>query len=212
MKNTIQIIDDNVALTTLLAKTLSKFGYDTVVENNPLLAINSARHHLPDLILLDVMMPERDGGRVLADLRADFSLRYIPVILLTAIAREAQALSGTGGIESVILAKPVQLTELVKTIEEQLTGSPSHELEIAPLPSAGAAKLPNFDSMRPDGLTSSAPLELPGASEGSFDNPGPRADSTFSPTLNNDQAAAQSGPDFSFPERSGDDAPKSNPW
>ena len=78
MKTTIQIIDDNVALTTLLAKTLAKFDFLPVVENNPLLAINTARHYLPDLILLDVMMPERDGGRVLADLRADLSLRYIP--------------------------------------------------------------------------------------------------------------------------------------
>jgi two-component system phosphate regulon response regulator PhoB len=120
MKTTIQIIDDNVALTTLLAKTLAKFGYDPVVENNPLLAINTARHYLPDLILLDVMMPERDGGRVLADLRADLSLRYIPVVLLTGIAREVQALADTGGIHSIILSKPVQLKELIQTIEEQL--------------------------------------------------------------------------------------------
>ena len=93
MNPRIQIIDDNTALTTLLAKALAKFGYDPVVENNPLLAINTVRHYMPDVILLDVMMPERDGGRVLADLRNDLSLRYIPVILLTAIAREA---SGAG--------------------------------------------------------------------------------------------------------------------
>lgn len=125
MKTTIQIIDDNVALTTLLAKTLAKFGYEPVVENNPLLAINTARHHLPDLILLDVMMPERDGGRVLADLRADLSLRYIPVIMLTAIAREVQGLADTGGIRSIILSKPVQLKELLHTIETQLQDSRS---------------------------------------------------------------------------------------
>ncbi|MCG8602314.1 MAG: response regulator [Verrucomicrobiales bacterium] len=123
MNTTIQIIDDNVALTTLLAKTLSKFGYTPVVENNPLLAINTARHHLPDLILLDIMMPERDGGRVLADLRADLSLRYIPVVLLTGIAREVQGLANTGGITSVILSKPVQLKELLHTIEGQLSES-----------------------------------------------------------------------------------------
>ena len=120
MKTRIQIIDDNVSLTTLLAKALFKFGYDPVVENNPLLAINTARHYMPDLILLDVMMPERDGGRVLADLRADLSLRYIPVILLTGIAREAQGLADTGGIKSPVIAKPVEIKELIEAIEFEL--------------------------------------------------------------------------------------------
>ncbi len=156
MKTTIQIIDDNVALTTLLAKTLAKFGFDPVVENNPLLAINTARHYLPDLILLDVMMPERDGGRVLADLRADLSLRYIPVILLTGIAREAQGLAETGGIKSVILSKPVQLKELLSTIESELAAAMNyqdeeeakgqhHSLESGGEPIA----LPDFDRLVP---------------------------------------------------------------
>lgn len=125
MKSRIQIIDDNVALTTLLAKALAKFGYEPVVENNPLLAVNTVRHYMPDLILLDVMMPERDGGRVLMDLRNDLSLRYIPVVLLTAIAREAQTLANTGGIQSLVLSKPVQLQELLSVIDGQLHASMS---------------------------------------------------------------------------------------
>ncbi len=127
MQYCIQIIDDNVALTTLLAKALAKFGYRPVVENNPLLAVNTVRHYMPDLILLDVMMPERDGGRVLLDLRNDLSLRYIPVVLLTAIAREAQALAHTGGITSVVLAKPVQLNELLAVIKHQIEASLSYQ-------------------------------------------------------------------------------------
>lgn len=125
MKSRIQIIDDNVALTTLLAKALAKFGYEPVVENNPLLAVNTVRHYMPDLILLDVMMPEHDGGRVLMDLRNDLSLRYIPVVLLTAIAREAQTLANTGGIQSLVLSKPVQLQELLSVIDGQLHASMS---------------------------------------------------------------------------------------
>lgn len=147
MSATIQIIDDNVALTTLLAKTLAKFGYKPVVENNPLLAINTARHYLPDLILLDVMMPERDGGRVLADLRADLSLRYIPVVLLTGIAREAQGLANTGGITSVILSKPVQLKELLNTIESHLTARNEEERTDKESDSAYELDVPNFDRL-----------------------------------------------------------------
>lgn len=120
MPSRILIIDDNIALTTLLGKTLYRFGYEPIVENNAIFALNTAREYRPDLILLDIMMPERDGGRVLGDLRADLSLRHIPVILLTAIAREVQSLADVGGIRSAVLAKPVQLQALVDEIERQL--------------------------------------------------------------------------------------------
>ncbi len=164
MKSRILIIDDNVALTTLLAKALAKFGYEPVVENNPLLAVNTVRHYMPDLILLDVMMPERDGGRVLTDLRNDLSLRYIPVVLLTAIAREAQALANTGGIQSLVLAKPVQLQELLDVIDSQLRASMSYNQlqdsgpDLSPSPSPphpAMGALPDFDRESPwDGQAS----------------------------------------------------------
>jgi CheY-like chemotaxis protein len=123
MATRILIIDDNVALTTLLSKTLDRFGYDPIVENNAIFAINTAREYRPDLILLDIMMPERDGGRVLADLRSDLSLRKIPVILLTAIAREVQSLADLGGIRSPVLSKPIKLQELIDEIERQIESS-----------------------------------------------------------------------------------------
>lgn len=173
----IQIIDDNVALTTLLAKALSKFGYEPIVENNPLLAVNTVRHYMPDLILLDVMMPKRDGGRVLLDLRNDYSLRYIPVILLTAIAREAQALANTGGITSVVLAKPVQLHELLDVIKQQIEASRTYlqlqaDQEVNTVShhsihTTNGAELPEFDWESPSKAAETGmtllpqPLELP---------------------------------------------------
>jgi len=178
MKFRIQIIDDNVALTTMLAKALARFGYEPVVENNPLLAVNTVRHYMPDLILLDVMMPERDGGRVLMDLRNDLSLRYIPVILLTAIAREAQSLANTGGIVSPVLSKPIRLEELIALIDSTIKKSQtSHPLEgplPTPSPPASAfAKLPDSErdplwiehssgtSSRPHAHGSPFPLQFP---------------------------------------------------
>jgi CheY-like chemotaxis protein len=201
MKTRIQIIDDNVALTTLLAKALARFGYEPVVENNPLLAVNTVRHYMPDLILLDVMMPERDGGRVLLDLRNDLSLRYIPVILLTAIAREAQGLADTGGIRSQILAKPVQLQELLSTIEAELKGafvpSPAAPQEIAGGPGRSnghLAELPDFasssawvDSQRGGSLIASPPS------------------SAFSDQFPSREGSVP-GPSFSFPPRPDEDS------
>jgi CheY-like chemotaxis protein len=205
MRSRIQIIDDNVALTTLLAKALAKFGYEPVVENNPLLAVNTVRHYMPDLILLDVMMPERDGGRVLADLRNDLSLRYIPVILLTAIAREAQTLANTGGIQSTVIAKPVQLQELLQIIESHLNAAKSfnqlqentsqdHRLH------ASMNELPDF------GEESGWSLSVP--SSGIAANPSV----SFSPQFPTRDEPATPGAGFAFPSRGDQETPAEKVW
>jgi len=123
MKSRILIVDDNVDLTTLLAKTLERFGYEVIIENDSSFAIDTVRRNRPNLILLDVMMPHRDGGEVLYDLRRDIQLRYIPVILLTGLAREAQGLANQGGIQSVVLSKPIELKLLLHEIEQHLEDS-----------------------------------------------------------------------------------------
>ena len=200
MKFRIQIIDDNVALTTLLAKALARFGYEPVVENNPLLAVNTVRHYMPDLILLDVMMPERDGGRVLTDLRNDLSLRYIPVILLTAIAREAQTLANTGGIVSPVLSKPVQLQELLSMIDSTIKASMSYTQLQGPLSSPYApghssfSELPDFDQETPWKSQAAAPGRPATAPSSSFSVQFPARDAAPA-------AFGNEGPFFSFPQR-----------
>ncbi|MAS95313.1 MAG: hypothetical protein CMO55_19105 [Verrucomicrobiales bacterium] len=211
MKTRIQIIDDNVALTTLLAKALYKFGYDPVVENNPLLAINTARHYMPDLILLDVMMPERDGGRVLADLRADLSLRFIPVILLTGIAREAQGLADTGGIKSPILSKPVQIKELIDSIEEEL----APQRDLSPLESGPShSGAPQISFFEPTEGTAEQQENSWGnrniEAHSSFESPKDEDFSSINPSESgfNDN---QTKPDFCFPSPD-EDTDSVNPW
>lgn len=202
MKSRIQIIDDNVALTTLLAKALAKFGYEPVVENNPLLAVNTVRHYMPDLILLDVMMPERDGGRVLQDLRNDLSLRYIPVILLTAIAREAQTLANTGGIVSTVLAKPVQLQELISVIDTHLNAAKTYNQINDGFSGAssnhhqhpGMVELPDFDQEIPWSDSTRGGSGIPSTPSVSFSAQFPsRGESAGNFT--------GSGQGFSFPSR-----------
>ena len=131
MKARILIVDDNVNLTTLLSKALGKHGYDVVVENDSMCAIDTARRSNPNLILLDVMMPNLDGGDVLAVLRNDLQLRPVPVVLLTALAREASGLGNLGGIQSPVLGKPIELGVLIREIENQLARVPGSQL---PLP------------------------------------------------------------------------------
>ncbi len=117
MSARILIIDDNVSLTTLLAKTLVRFGYEPHTENNSLQAIASVERLRPDVVLLDVMMPEKDGGAVLNELRAHPELHHTPVILLTGLPSEAEAICRTNGFPCPIVAKPVELKILVTEIE-----------------------------------------------------------------------------------------------
>lgn len=210
MRSRIQIIDDNIALTTLLAKALAKFGYDPVVENNPLLAVNTVRHYMPDLILLDVMMPERDGGRVLADLRNDLSLRYIPVILLTAIAREAQTLANTGGIQSTVLSKPVQLQELLETIDAHINAHKSYN-QLQESHTTGhhfrpeLNELPDFDQEIPWG-------DSPGVKARLGANPSISFSSEFPSRDEQAGSPAGTGLGFSFPSRPEPDKPSGGVW
>ncbi len=217
MQSKIHIIDDNEALTALLAKTLSKFGFQPIVENNPLLALNSVRHHMPDLILLDIMMPERDGGRVLADLRADLSLRYIPVVLLTAIAREAQGLASTGGITSTVIAKPVQLKELLDLIKNEIESNQTYQQQhrTPQVSSSGQTPLSFSDDFA--AAVPGRPAELPEI--GSNLPTGDRSANAFSPSSPNteftkegNQPVNPSTSAFGFPERDADSENPESTW
>ena len=118
----ILVIDDEPSVTRNLKLNLeSSGGYDVFTENHAANALGAARIFRPDLILLDVMMPDMDGGDVAARLRADPLLRDTPVIFLTALVSNEE----TDGHEIVsgaemFLAKPVDMSELKKTVEDHI--------------------------------------------------------------------------------------------
>jgi len=87
-------------------------------------AIAAACEFEPDLILLDVIMPDADGGEVAARLRAHEKLRNVPIVFLTA-AVSKQELHGPSGLIGgrVFVAKPVNKRELLEVIEREL-GAP----------------------------------------------------------------------------------------
>ena len=95
--------------------------YVVRTENTSANAITVAREFLPDLILLDVMMPGLDGGETAAKIKEDKSLSHIPIVFLSAIVKkeETQATGGNiGGF--TFLAKPVKLDDLIACIEGKL--------------------------------------------------------------------------------------------
>ena len=80
----ILIVDDNEANRDILDARLKVHGYDLLQAVDGEEALVAARQHLPDLILLDVMMPKLDGFEVCRRLKGDASLPFMPIILVTA--------------------------------------------------------------------------------------------------------------------------------
>ena len=80
----ILVADDNADNRAILVTRLEAQGYRTVIACDGEEALAAARKHRPHLILLDVMMPKRDGFDVCRELKADASLPFTPIILVTA--------------------------------------------------------------------------------------------------------------------------------
>jgi len=117
----ILIVDNDPDTTHLVKVLLERTGHYLVLEENDATkAHQSARNFRPDLILLDIMMPETDGGEVAERIEADPELQNTPIIFLTALVTRAEANSGLNIQGHPFLAKPVSIPELIDAIEEHL--------------------------------------------------------------------------------------------
>ena len=115
----ILIVDDDRDSTHLLKILLEKTGdYVVLEENDAVKAHQSAQNFRPDLILLDIMMPWKDGGDVARQIDADPQLQRTPIIFLTALGDARAGLRIQG---HPVLAKPINVPELINRLEENLT-------------------------------------------------------------------------------------------
>ena len=119
-KKRILIVDDDTSFTRLLKLNLEQTNlYAVRVENKASRALATAREFLPDLMLLDVMMPEMDGGDLAAQAQDDPVLKSIPIVFLTAAVERKEVSSHgrhIGGLP--FLAKPADLKEVMGCIEK----------------------------------------------------------------------------------------------
>lgn len=109
MTKTLLIVDDKLNITHLLQEYLGKQGYRTVIADNGRNALFTARHAKPDLILLDVMMPEMDGFEFMRQFRKESDT---PVILLTAKVEESDKVVGLELGADDYVTKPFGMAEL----------------------------------------------------------------------------------------------------
>ena len=123
-KRRILIVDDDRDSTHLIKILLEKISHYLVLEENDAAkAHESARDFRPDLILLDIMMPQIDGGDIAEQIDADPGLQRTPIIFLTALVTKAEAKAGLHIQGHPVLAKPIDIPELINRIEENL---PAH--------------------------------------------------------------------------------------
>ena len=120
-KRRILIVDEDYDVTHLVKVLLERTGHYLVLEENARRGPNERPLFVgPDLILLDVVMPETDGGEVAARIQADSELQNTPIIFLTALVTRAEAKSGLNIQGHPFLAKPVSIPELINAIERRL--------------------------------------------------------------------------------------------
>jgi DNA-binding response OmpR family regulator len=116
----ILIVDDEPQATTLLEMLLSSRGYETVAVNESSEAIDVARESDPDLIILDLMMPEPDGFKVCRMLRADSRFMLTPILIITALDDTDSRIVAFGAGADDYLIKPYNVDELVSIIKALL--------------------------------------------------------------------------------------------
>ena len=114
------VVDDEQDLTDLLHYQLGKEGFKVKFSNNPYEALGNARDFNPDLIILDVMMPDLNGFQLLRMIRADNLLQKTPVIMLTAKTDVEHRIKGLEQGADDYLGKPFDSQELVLRIRSIL--------------------------------------------------------------------------------------------
>jgi putative two-component system response regulator len=119
-KANILIVDDTIENLTLLSRMLKDCGFTVRPVPNGRLAIQAARLSKPDLILLDIMMPEMDGFEVCSRLKKDASLKDIPVLFISALTETSEKVKAfeVGGLDYI--SKPFQFEEVKARVETHL--------------------------------------------------------------------------------------------
>ena len=116
MKKRVLIVEDNELNMKLFNDLLEAHGYQTIQTRNGVEAVSLAREHRPDLILMDIQLPEVSGLQVTAWLKDDADLKHIPVIAVTAFAMKGdEEKIRQGGCEAY-LSKPISVSKFVETV------------------------------------------------------------------------------------------------
>lgn len=125
------VADDDTTTLDMISTVLSLAGFEVLTAANGSEALDHARAHRPDIVLLDVMMPGMDGLAVLREMRADLDLVSIPVLLVTARSSDDAVWDGWRHGTDSYVTKPFNPRQLVEEVWRVIAARAldSHELQ-----------------------------------------------------------------------------------
>ncbi len=131
----ILVIDDETDVTDLLVYKLKQAGYDVKAVNDSLMAVGEIRRTQPDLLILDILMPDLGGVQLCRMLRADTETKDIPILFLTALSEIPDRIKGFESGADDYLSKPFDNRELLlriaallkRSVHRNATGEVRHE-------------------------------------------------------------------------------------
>jgi CheY-like chemotaxis protein len=116
----IMIVDDEPDIITIIGKVLRRNGYEVITAVDGLQCLKKLENELPDLILLDNVMPNMDGKTVLSKLKASKKTGNIPVIMVTALADQKYITIAQKGGAAEYIVKPFDYTVMLEKIAQVL--------------------------------------------------------------------------------------------
>jgi two-component system, cell cycle response regulator DivK len=142
MQKSVMIVEDNELNMKLFHDLLEAHGYHTICTRDGFKAFDLARKHRPDLILMDIQLPEVSGLEVTKWLKEDPELKVIPVVAVTAFAmKDDERRIREGGCEAY-LSKPIPVPEFIETVRRFLGGALSMPAVSQPAAVGAAAPSP----------------------------------------------------------------------
>jgi len=123
----ILVVDDLADNVEILRMRLTSLGYEVIVAEDGEMALTKVRQELPDLVLLDIMMPKIDGLEVVRRIKADTSLPFIPVVLVTAKSDQKDVVTGLDAGGDDYLTKPIDQGALVARVRAMLRIKALHD-------------------------------------------------------------------------------------
>lgn len=117
-------VDDDPTILRLLQVNLEMEGHEVLTAENGQSALETIRSERPQVVLLDVMMPEMDGFQVCEQVRADAEIADTPVVFVSARAQQADLDRGYASGADAYITKPFDPLELIETIERLAHGRP----------------------------------------------------------------------------------------
>ncbi|MBL8012636.1 MAG: response regulator [Candidatus Omnitrophica bacterium] len=116
MPKKILVIDDDLEIIELLRKRLESLQYTVITAGDGAVGFNMLQEHHPDLVVLDIVMPQMDGYTFVQELKRSANFKKLPVIIITAKA-DMEPLFLTEGVNSCLL-KPIQIQVFLNKVRE----------------------------------------------------------------------------------------------